>query len=413
MDEFYVVLPSNNTTSDGNIPSKYITTFDEPIYLDSAGQWEVGLIELNFKNSIKTIHDDYAIITKMFYGNENIPVNIESEFSYKNTLMLTGFLKPIYDKNFVSKSYGWTAVEVEESSKIIFSKDEAHDKYFSFTLQDNKVVLKNLFEYNITMTIPKLLAMTFGFIKYEFNETTKKVNVDDWLNENHTFKSMKPNEEITSIEPIFLNTYRDLPNKKFIIIYPRNFDKLKFSLAFEHYKGRIEKKMEIEEGTYMSAKKLEEELNKDPFIKSVFCFNYDEKLNRFDLLSHYAHSSLKMYNGLNDVLGFKNREFTYCPKPYKGEFEVSLMRGINNIFVYCDCCEYVRVGNTQAPLLRSVSFNSKIYGETVHLNYINPMYIKVNKTFIDKIEIMLCDAAGSIIPFSEGLTIVILHFKRA
>ena len=61
-DDFYVVLPSNVPSTIQNIPSKYLTTFDNPIYLD--GEWEVALAEINFKNSIRTIHKSDQIEAK-------------------------------------------------------------------------------------------------------------------------------------------------------------------------------------------------------------------------------------------------------------------------------------------------------------------------------------------------------------
>lgn len=411
MNEFYVVLPSNNTTSDDNTPSKYITTFDTPIYLDSTSQWEVGLIELNFKNSIKTIQDDYLIMTKKITGNSYLPKDIvKNEFSKHNYVFLTLFWHDDLVKTFTYSNKGWKAVEVIESENILFPQDE-HKGYFSFTLKNKKVVLTNLSECKITLTIPKFLALMFGFEK--LTGTPKNPLIYDKLKkETVTLKTINPNETLTSPEKPIINHYNDIANRFFIVVHPSDESATTYSIKFEHFTGKVERKLELHPGTYISAKKLEDELNKDPDIKSTFTFKYDDKLNRFDLITHNANATLKMYKGLNDVLGFKNSEFSFNQKPYKSEMEVSLLRGINSMFLYCDCCEFIRVGNTQAPLLRSIAFNSKLYGEMVHMNYINPIYIKVNKTFIDKIELMLCDAAGDLVPFAEGLTVVVLHFKR-
>ena len=429
MDEFYVVLPSNNTTSEVNTPSKYITTFDEPIYLDSTYEWEVGLIELIFKNSIKTINNDYALMQNTFAYDTNLPVNIsKGEFSYTNTELLENFKMNKYcktqypswigvqaewlvnfemDKYCKSKYSGWIGVQVQESKKLLYCKTEKDNTYFTFNFKNLKVVLKNTSKFLLTLTIPKIIAIFFGFEKMPLNHENK-IDIDNMLNQTYTFKALKMNEEISSTQPVIW-TYE---NKQYIIITPKTDKPLYYNMKFEQYNITTESKLILQQGTYTNAEKLEKELNKNKIISSLFTFKYDEKVNRFNLISNKEDSILKMYNGLNDVLGFKNKEFPYKSEPYIGEMEVSLMRGINTIFLYCDCCKYIRVGNTQAPLLRCIPLTSKVYGETVHLKYNNPMYIKVNKTFIDKIEIMLCDAAGSIIPFSEGLTIVILHFKR-
>lgn len=407
MNEFYVVLPSNNKTSDDNTPSKFITTFDTPIYLDSTSQWEVGLIELNFKNSIKTIQDDYAIMTKKIIGTSTLPKEIiKSEFSKHNYEFVVNFID-----SFKNSDVGWRAVEVTESENILFPKDEKHKEYFSFTLINERVVLTNLSEYKITLTLPKFLAIMFGFEK--FTGTPKNPYVyNDLIKETVTLKTINPNEKLSSPEEAIIVLYKDIPGRKFIVVHTKSENATHYSIKFEQYTGDVVRKLELQPGTYINAKQLEDELNKDSDIKSSFVFKYDDKLNRFDLITRHTNAKLKMYKGLNDVLGFKNSEFSFNQKPYKSEMEVNLLRGINSMFLYCDCCEFIRVGNTQAPLLRSISFNSKVYGEMVHMNYINPIYIKVNKTFIDKIELMLCDAVGDLVPFAEGLTVVVLHFKR-
>lgn len=412
MNEFYVVLPSNNATSNSNTPSKYITTFDTPIYLDSLSQWEVGLIEINFKNSIKTIQDDYAIMTKKIVGTSTLPKEIiKSEFSRHNFEFLWHFSSSHVKNSFKSPAGGWWCVEVLESENIIFPKDGKHKEYFSLTFINEKVVLTNLSEYKITLTIPKFLAIMFGFEK--LTGTPKNPLIyDDLEKETVTLKSINPNEKLESPDKLIINKYKDIPGRRFVLIHSKNENAVHYSLKFEQYTGNVVRKLELQPGTYINAKQLEDELNKDSDIKSSFTFKYDDKLNRFDLITQHANAELKMYKGLNDVLGFKNSEFSFNQKPYKSEMEVNLMRGINSLFLYCDCCEFIRVGNTQAPLLRSIAFNSKIYGEMIHVNYINPIYIKVNKTFIDKIELMLCDAAGDLVPFAEGLTVVVLHFKR-
>ncbi len=65
-----------------------------------------------------------------------------------------------------------------------------------------------------------------------------------------------------------------------------------------------------------------------------------------------------------------------------------------------------------APLLRTVSFNVKQYGEMIHVGYTNPIYLNLNKSFFDMIAINICDVIGEHIPFTEGMTTAVLHFRR-
>ena len=117
---------------------------------------------------------------------------------------------------------------------------------------------------------------------------------------------------------------------------------------------------------------------------------------------------------MNDVLGFSSKMYrsSTSQRIRQAELEVDLLRGISSIFIYCDICEPIRIGTEIAPLLRTVAYNNVKYGEVIHLNYVNPMYIRVNKSFIDTIQIQICDATGEIVPFAEGLTTCTLHFKR-
>ena len=173
-------------------------------------------------------------------------------------------------------------------------------------------------------------------------------------------------------------------------------------------------KNEPREGTYTNADDLISELNQNKQFKTYYTFSVDKRLNRCVITpTHLAHNkTLHLKKGLNDVLGFRNKVFPNTDQPMTGDLEIDLLRGIKSIFVYCDVCEPIHVGHTISPLLRTVSFNPVQYGKMVHLNYVNPIYIRVNKRVINSIEINICDGVGENIPFIEGLTTLILHFKR-
>ena len=85
-----------------------------------------------------------------------------------------------------------------------------------------------------------------------------------------------------------------------------------------------------------------------------------------------------------------------------------------NIYVYCDVCSNTYVGDTMVPLLRTISFNSQSsnYGEAIWVLYNNPIYVPLNKRFIDNITVELYDDSGHEIPFVEDKTCVTIHFRR-
>ena len=170
------------------------------------------------------------------------------------------------------------------------------------------------------------------------------------------------------------------------------------------------------QGTYSTGKDLETELNKTKEFSNQYKFYYDVHLNRFEIETvNYDRTKNKhilLLNGLNDVLGFSKTKYEQSETIIKAEMDLNLLRGISSIFVYCDLCQDVRIGNTLAPLLRNVAFNTTKYGEQVNITYNNLIYIPISKSFIDTIQVHLCDAIGETIPFVEGLTTCVLHFKR-
>ena len=85
---------------------------------------------------------------------------------------------------------------------------------------------------------------------------------------------------------------------------------------------------------------------------------------------------------------------------------------VDSLFVYCDVLEYVPVGDTLAPLLRTVVVRGK-HGDQISEKYINPMYLPVQKKSFDSIEINIMTDTGDAVPFVDGPSTVTLHFRRA
>lgn len=82
------------------------------------------------------------------------------------------------------------------------------------------------------------------------------------------------------------------------------------------------------------------------------------------------------------------------------------------IYVYCDIIQDQYVGDTMAPLLRTVRTSSD--KSNMSIMYENPHYVPVKTTRINTINISIMDHFGKQILFSNKLkrTIVKLHFKK-
>ena len=83
-------------------------------------------------------------------------------------------------------------------------------------------------------------------------------------------------------------------------------------------------------------------------------------------------------------------------------------------FIYCDIVEPVVVGDSQVQLLRTV--NMDVHTEDVqmiHHVYPSPLYVPLGKKHFESIEINIMTDTGQTMPFAEGKSVVVLHFKRS
>lgn len=397
-DDFYIVLPSNSQTE--NTPAQFLTNFSHPFRINNPHEWEVGLKEINFKNTIKTINNDCARVkvdqkhSKVTVIDQPLNFSKSKGINYSFTDQIPWVLKDDAE----TKLDKWKAVDLKTSPF------ETND--FKILLnEDGFVEILNLTKFRIHLGIPATLAICLGF----------QQNSDILLltHDPQAYFNCPPIEAECKItakwKPIVLKS-----DSKWIILNPFKFH-CTYNIAYDDYITIEEKAfLPLKSGTYVDPKELETELNTNSKFNEYFKFQYDQRLNRFDIITVTTDTTatLELENGLHDVLGFTTNVLSYNKKPQKGQMEVNLLRGITSLFVYCDVIKPYIVGNVMAPLLRTVTFNVKQYGEMIHVNYTNPMYLNLNQSYFDKMNITIYDSVGELIPFVEGLTTIILHFKR-
>ena len=122
--------------------------------------------------------------------------------------------------------------------------------------------------------------------------------------------------------------------------------------------------------------------------------------------------------GLNEELGFKHTNFHlspvgFAPKSFVSRQLENNLKCISALFIYCNIIDYQFIGNTYAPLLRTilVNENSDNYGKYIDHIFSKPHYITVSVNTIDTIEINIRDDTGAPIHFEAGKILVKLHFK--
>ena len=120
---------------------------------------------------------------------------------------------------------------------------------------------------------------------------------------------------------------------------------------------------------------------------------------------------LQLDRTLAELLGFQMTHFS-TRKVYSAERVPTLYRNIDYVFIYSNICDYGNVGHMTAPLLHVVPFMKDGHGPLVHHPIHIPLYRPVNISKLDRIDLRLCDANGTDIPFIDGKTLCVLHLRR-
>ena len=92
---------------------------------------------------------------------------------------------------------------------------------------------------------------------------------------------------------------------------------------------------------------------------------------------------------------------------------VDLRTGSNLLFVYTDIIKPVQVGDTAAPLLRSLPIVAD-NGQCMYTDrFIRPYYFPIQRTYINDIFVYINDENGEKVEFGKlGRLQLVLHFRR-
>ena len=193
----------------------------------------------------------------------------------------------------------------------------------------------------------------------------------------------------------------------------------------------------LKPGRYVDVKSLLEEINKllDTYYEDVinsrletwvperlkndgwirFTHNSWNETVEIDMLSC---SKITMTDDLADILGFNKTSLPFRNNStdiricFRSDRMCDIDFGRHSLYVYCDILEYVPVGDTMAPLLRTIDVTSanKII---IHKSFDRPRYVPLQKLQFETLEVDIRDGFGNPVPFESGTLIVTLHFRRA
>ena len=95
----------------------------------------------------------------------------------------------------------------------------------------------------------------------------------------------------------------------------------------------------------------------------------------------------------------------------EAEKVVDMDQGFDTIYVYTDVVESRIVGDSLAPLLRSLPVGGS-HGATVYDRFTNIHCMPLLYAHFKLIEINIRDDTGRFVPFEYGKVTVTLHFRR-
>ncbi|CAK5077644.1 unnamed protein product [Meloidogyne enterolobii] len=147
-------------------------------------------------------------------------------------------------------------------------------------------------------------------------------------------------------------------------------------------------------------------------IKSIK-FQYNSNFGRFKIVfDHPSINYISLSPQLGYVLGFENPHFVQNNEIAK--YGCDLKGGFSSFAVYAKgLTENMIIGNSLSSLLRVVSVSGATPGEYNEKIYDTPIYARVLPREINEIEIELRTLDnGRLIPFSYGIVLVVLIFKK-
>lgn len=144
------------------------------------------------------------------------------------------------------------------------------------------------------------------------------------------------------------------------------------------------------------------------YLDDEYEFMYDPIKKRMDVKVPKGHQ-MKLDNVLATILGFSKNDFLK-PGTTSGDMTPILERDINNLYIYCSIVDYTRVGNIEAPLIRTLPLSS-VRKQLINREFVNKMFVSINRNVINRIDISVRDDMGEIVPFHGGITVLTVEIR--
>ena len=455
MSHFHI-LPSNVApeTFPANNAASYSTPVSNPYSLN--GKWEVALMSMTYSTCINTFHHDVLKVEKPFSLIEHLKkVGTPIQLTIPFDISVHKVVQVINEK-----CKGLIEFELYDNNKLV---------WYVFKNTDAIVVLS----INLMELLRFENEVLTSYDKRPFSYKELIVN-KEWPSENYfitiipfsysrvsTIQLKSENEEIEKNTLIKRFNERlngiatlQLDGNHFIIHKQRNDDFVLINSRYFHEmltqrQAGIFKQLRLRGGPHSFAKSFTSEWcvtlipidatetdptkmsipitipprsfkrqsDALPFLNELINDTHIKfSLNKSNIIQvSIKDENLAIYfsNTLRDIFAFDQNKYAG-----KGIFRASdifsLTRRINYLYVYSSIGNFVRIGNTEAPLLAIIPFNADARRNLlVEKTFKMPIYVPVIQEHISQINIEIHDGAGELIPFaSDAVTSICLHFRQ-
>lgn len=446
---FFHVLPSNvaPTSFPNNHASDFSTPIATPYHL--SGKWQVALLNITYSSCINSFHHDTLVINKKFNLKDHVQYNdypitfdlpqcdlpelIKAWHEKMDGVMSLALNKKngikrkfTLDPTFVILSHG-LRMRLQLPSDVLCSWDQTdyhtvnvnkvyEDKDYTVTVipqsyPKRTVMLKDKNEKIYPMTLLKRFnAVLADYLSLHIDNKTGYYMVTKHDNSLIIFSKalqramglphagMYQQQEMKGREkPLFDKMDEDW---QVIVMNIQGIEKIPIyhNITIELNSAYFQKRND-------AVAYLNDVMNKHDVSFTL------TKRNQLIMKINDAHTTITLSDTLRDIFAFDS-------STYKGTAKASdifsLTRRINYLYIYSNVSEYIRIGDTEAPLLAIIPFNSQgCVNRLQEKTFKNPMYVSVISNPISQIDIAIYDGAGQQIPFAAGaVTSLRLHFQQ-
>ena len=455
---FFHVLPSN--VAPDSFPRNHASAFSTPISnsYQLTGKWEMALMNMTYSGCINTFHHDHMFVEKGYNLKEKLETSEKairvrfSSFTNRRELvnninsMLEGIAKIVIEDD--GKTCKWTIAN--DQICLVLSKPLSvrfglwHDVVTAWDVwPQNYVYFKDDptnttdEDYHIIIIPPSHKKTTVKMknnnetidakeLAKRFNERLKDI-VEFKIEHGQFFVMTKPHNDNNTVV-VFSPELHEIVKFRQAGLFGKGFVRF---LAFHFirvfkpsWKAYLYQLNDVEDFTKRMTIPIT--LSPHSFKRESDAISYlNEMMNDNKITFSLSKNKVLQVKIKDDDTRITFSDtvrdiFAFDQNTYKGSGTFtasdtfSLSRRIHYLYVYSNVSDYIRIGDTEAPLLAVIPFNQEKCVDLLQEKAFKvPMYVPVIQNPISQIDIAIYDGAGQLVPFAtDAVTSIRLHFRQ-